>query len=119
MFPCIATDLQGVVQLFNAGASRLLGYTAAQVINQLSLADQCSPQALIERANVLSQRWGVAIQAGLEAMTFKAAQGVEDVYALTLIRKDGSTFPATMSITALRGDSPRCAVTRTRSSATC
>ena len=104
MFPCIATDLQGVVQLFNAGASRLLGYTAAQAINHLSLADLCSPQALIERANVLSQRWGVAIQAGLEAMTFKAAQGVEDVYALTLIRKDGSTFPATMSITALRGD---------------
>ncbi len=104
MFPCIATDLQGVVQLFNAGASRLLGYTAAQVINQFSLADLCSPQALIERANVLSQKWGVAIHPGLEAMTFKAAQGVEDVYGLMLIRKDGSTFPATMSIIALRGD---------------
>ena len=104
VFPCVATDLQGTIQLFNAGAERLLGYTAAEAINRLSLADLCNPKELTERARLLGLQWGVPLQSGLEVMTFKAAQGVEDVYALTLIRKDGGTFPASMSISALRDE---------------
>jgi PAS domain S-box-containing protein len=33
---------------------------------------------------------------------FKASRGIEDIYELTYIRKDGSRFPAVVSITALR-----------------
>ena len=37
-------------------------------------------------------------------MAFKASRGIEDSYELTYIRKDGSRFPAVVSITALRDD---------------
>ena len=33
---------------------------------------------------------------------FKASRGIEDIYELTYFRKDGSRFPAVVSITALR-----------------
>ena len=37
-------------------------------------------------------------------MVFKASRGIEDIYELTYIRKDGSRFPAIVSVTALRDD---------------
>lgn len=37
-------------------------------------------------------------------MLFKASRGIEDIYELTHIRKDGSRFPAVASVTAPRDD---------------
>lgn len=34
-FSSIATDAKGVIQIFNVGAERMLGYTAAEVVKQL------------------------------------------------------------------------------------
>ena len=42
------------------------------------------------------------ITPGFEALVFKASRGIEDIYELTYIRKDGSRFPAIVSVTALR-----------------
>jgi len=39
---------------------------------------------------------------GFDALVFKASRGIEDIYELTYIRKDGSRFPAIVSVTALR-----------------
>ena len=36
-FSSIATDAKGVIQIFNVGAERTLGYTAAEVMNKLFL----------------------------------------------------------------------------------
>src|ERR1051326_9186224 len=77
-FSSIATDDKGVIQLFNVGAERMLGYTAIEVV------DKITP--------------------GFEALVFKASRGIEDIYELTYIRKDGTRFPAVVSVTALRGD---------------
>jgi PAS domain-containing protein len=41
---------------------------------------------------------------GFEALAYKASRGIEDIYELTYIRKDGSRFPAVVSITALRDE---------------
>jgi signal transduction histidine kinase len=45
---------------------------------------------------------GTQIGPGFEALVFKASRGIEDIYELTYIRKDGSRFPAVVSVTALR-----------------
>jgi signal transduction histidine kinase/AmiR/NasT family two-component response regulator len=37
-------------------------------------------------------------------LAFKASRGIEDIYELTYVCKDGSRFPAVVSITALRDD---------------
>lgn len=101
-FSCIATDAKGVVQIFNVGAERMLGYTAAEVVNKITPADISDPQELIERAKALSLELDTTIAPGFEALVFKAARGIEDIYELTKIRKDGSRFPAVVSVTALR-----------------
>ena len=101
-FSFIATDAKGVIQLFNVGAERMLGYTAAEVMNKITPADISDPQEVIARAKALSVELETPIAPGFEALVFKASRGIEDIYELTYIRKDGSRFPAVVSVTALR-----------------
>ena len=101
-FSSIATDANGVIQVFNVGAERMLGYTAAEVVNKITPADISDPGEVIERAKELSVELNTAIAPGFEALVFKASRGIEDIYELTYIRKDGSRFPAVVSVTALR-----------------
>src|SRR4051812_15080946 len=101
-FSSIATDAKGVIQIFNVGAERMLGYMAAEVMNRITPADISDPQELIARADALSAELRTAITPGFEALVFKASRGIEDFYELTYIRKDGSRFPAVVSVTALR-----------------
>ncbi len=101
-FSCIATDANGVIQIFNVGAERMLGYAAAEVLNTITPADLSDPQELIARAKALSLAFGTPIAPGFEALVFKASHGIEDIYELTKLRKDGSRFPAVVSVTALR-----------------
>jgi PAS domain S-box-containing protein len=101
-FSSIATDAKGVIQIFNVGAERMLGYAAAEVMNKITPADISDPQELIARAEALSVELGTPITPGFEALVFKASRGIEDIYELTYIRKDGSRFPAVVSVTALR-----------------
>src|ERR1039457_2054513 len=98
----IATDAKGVIQIFNVGAERMLGYTAPEVMNKITPADISAPQEVIARAKALSGQLGTPITPGFEALVFKASRGIEDIYELTYIRKDGSHFPAVVSVTALR-----------------
>jgi PAS domain S-box-containing protein len=101
-FSSIATDAKGVIQIFNVGAERMLGYTAAEVMNKITPAAISDPQELIARAKALSLELGTPITPGFEALVFKASRGIEDIYELTYIRKDGTRFPAVVSVTALR-----------------
>jgi PAS domain S-box-containing protein len=103
-FSSIATDEKGVIQLFNVGAERMLGYSAAEVVDQITPADISDPQEVIARAAALSVELGTSITPGFEALAFKASRGIEDIYELTYIRKDGTRFPAIVSVTALRDD---------------
>ncbi|MBF0462906.1 MAG: response regulator [Magnetococcales bacterium] len=101
-FSSIATDALGVIQIFNVGAEHMLGYTALEVLNKAMPADMSDPQEMIARARALSVEWETPIAPGFEALVFKAARGMEDIYELTYIRKDGRRLPAVVSVTALR-----------------
>ncbi|AEK63501.1 putative sensor/response regulator hybrid [Collimonas fungivorans Ter331] len=101
-FSCIATDAQGVIQIFNVGAERMLGYKAEDVVDKITPAGISDAQELIARAASLSLELDTQITPGFEALVFKASRGIEDIYELTYIRKDGSRFPAMVSVTALR-----------------
>src|SRR5207302_8382174 len=82
-FSSIATDAKGVIQIFNVGAERMLGYTAAEVMNQITPADISDPQEVIARAKALSVELGTAITPGFEALVCKASRGTEVIYELT------------------------------------
>ncbi|MDE1166164.1 MAG: PAS domain S-box protein [Pseudomonas sp.] len=101
-FSSIATDEKGVIQIFNVGAERMLGYQAEDVVNRITPADISDPKELITRAAALSLELDTPITPGFEALVFKASRGIEDIYELTYIRKDGSRLSAMVSVTSLR-----------------
>jgi signal transduction histidine kinase len=103
-FSCIATDENGIIRLFNVGAERMLGYKAAEVVNKMTPADMHDRRELAARADALSTEFGTRIAPGFDALVFKAARGIADIYELTKIRKDGSRFPAIVSVTPLQGE---------------
>ena len=101
-FFSIATDAKGVIQIFNVGAERMLGFSAADVVDKITPADISDPQEVTARAKTLSIELAIPIAPGFEALVFKASRGIEDIYELTYIRRDGTRFPAVVSVTALR-----------------
>jgi signal transduction histidine kinase/ActR/RegA family two-component response regulator len=103
-FSIIATDEKGIIQLFNVGAERMLGYRAVEVVNKINPSDIHDPDEVMARAEALSLELGIPVAPGFEALAYKASRGIEDIYELTYIRKDGGRFPAIVSITALRDD---------------
>jgi len=103
-FSIIATDEKGIIQLFNLGAERMLGYAAAEVVDKIKPSEMHDPQEVMARARSLSIELATPITPGFEALAYKASRGITDSYDLTYVRKDGSRFPALVSITALRDD---------------
>lgn len=103
-FSYIATDLQGVIQIFNVGAERMLGYRAADVVNKLTPDSLADPEEIIARAAEISLKLGTTIAPGLDALLYKASRNIEDTVELTYIRPDGTRFPAIVSVTALRDE---------------
>jgi PAS domain S-box-containing protein len=103
-FSSIATDARGVIQIFNVGAEQMLGYSASEVINKVTPADMSDPAEVVARARALSVEFSTPIAPGFEALVFKASRTIEDIYELTYVRKNGSRFPAVVSVTALRDE---------------
>lgn len=103
-FSIIATDEKGIIQLFNVGAERMFGYRADEVVNKITPSDIHDPQEVIMRAQALSLELDTHIEPGFQALAFKASREIEDIYELTHIRKDGSRFPAIVSVSGLRTD---------------
>jgi len=100
----IATDEKGTIQMFNPGAERMLGYQAADALNKITVSDLFDGHEMMARAKELSAEMKTTIKTGFETLIFKAARGIGDILELTTVRKDGSPFPAVVSVTALRGD---------------
>jgi PAS domain S-box-containing protein len=102
-FSSIVTDADGVIQVFNVGAQRMLGYGPDDVVGKMTPAGISDENELAARAALLSSEFGTVIRPGFDALAYKASRGIEDVYELTYLRADGTSFPALVSVTALRG----------------
>jgi PAS domain S-box-containing protein len=103
-FSCIATDVQGLVQIFSVGAERMLGYKAADLVGKIRPTEIADAQEMLILAKALSMEFDTPISQGFEALTFKASRGIEDLHELTFICEDGAQLPAMVSVTALRDE---------------
>jgi len=100
----MATDTTGIIQLFNAGAERILGYSAAAVVGTMSLIDIYDPDELKVRAREVRRKLSTPIATDFEALTCKASLGAEDCYQSIFIAKNCARIPVAIAITAVRDD---------------
>jgi len=100
-FSVIVTDAEGIIQVFNVGAQRRLGYDEVDVISKVTPAIFADPIELTERAQEMSAEFNTTIAPGFDVLSYQAAHGGEQVHHLTGVRKDGEHFPAIVSVTAL------------------
>jgi PAS domain S-box-containing protein len=111
-FSSIATDEKGVIQLFNVGAERMLGYTADEVLNKVTPADISDPQKVIARAKALSVELTTTITPGFEAWSSRRRAGSRTSTSSPTSARMGAAFRPSCR-------SPRCGTIRAPSSATC
>lgn len=97
----IASSLKGVIDTFNAGAERMLGYSAEEAIGRISLADLVQPEELNRRAHASSQRYGRDISGGQAIFAETIHQAAGSPGEWTLVRKDGTHLLANMLVTAV------------------
>ena len=100
-FSSIATDINGVIQIFNVGAETLLGYSAAEVVNIMTPADLSDKEELKARTYSLSLEFNKPIPSDFETLVYKAARDMEDTYEMSYICKDGSHLAVMVSVTPL------------------
>ena len=101
----IGTTPEGIIEVFNAGAENLLGYTAEEMIGRQTLAIIHLATEIGARAAELSRELGELIKPGFEAFVALARLGRTDERAWTYVRKDGGQIPVLLTFTALRGRS--------------
>lgn len=97
----ISTDTTGIINIFNCGAEKLLGYRADELIGSATpllfhLADEVA-----EYSNTLSANYGRSIS-GFEVFVERArAEGYEK-HEWTYLRKDGTPLLVELVVTVIR-----------------
>ncbi|UXY55157.1 PAS domain S-box protein [Pseudomonas tohonis] len=97
----IATDADGLIRVFNRGAERLLGYTAKELVGRQTPALLHVTEEVVERGHELSERYGEPIQGFRVFVHVPEHEGAE-AREWTYVRKDGTRFPVTLVVTAIR-----------------
>jgi PAS domain S-box-containing protein len=98
----ISMDTNGVIQTFNASASRMLGYTAEEMIGNCTPTLFHIPEEIYLRAEQLSVELQRRVEPGFETFTAKATDlKIADENEWTFVRKDGTRFPVNLTITVL------------------
>ncbi|MDG0817628.1 hybrid sensor histidine kinase/response regulator [Bdellovibrio svalbardensis] len=98
----ISSDPNGVIRTFNKKAEQLLGYQRDEMIGKKTPEIIHDPQEVVEYAKTLSSRLGREISPGFEAFVAMAREDGADEREWTYIRKDGTTLPVFLSVTAVK-----------------
>jgi len=97
----IATDTDGIITIFNTGAQRLLGYTAAEVVGERRLDAFHDPVELQAWLRPLATADG-QVPGVFEALSARA-EGQTYSRQWTLLRKDGQRRQVRLSISRMDG----------------
>jgi PAS domain S-box-containing protein len=97
----IATDTEGLITVFNAGAERMLGYSAAEIVRHATPVDIHLPSEIEARGRELSRECGRTI-AGFDVFVEPARHGRHDERDWTYVRKDGSRLTVSLVVTSQR-----------------
>jgi PAS domain S-box-containing protein len=100
----VATDTEGLITVFNAGAERMLGYSAAEMVGCSSAALLHDEAEVAARAAELRRELGEPVE-GMRTIIQMAERYGFEAREWTYVRKDGSRFPVLLTVTTIRDDS--------------
>lgn len=98
----IATDDTGIITVFNTGAEKLLGYTAAEMIGKETPWILHDPEEVKKRSDELSALYGEQIDLGLKTFVYRSEREGSDRNEWTYFRKDGSKRMVSLVMTTIR-----------------
>ena len=97
----IATDINGLITHFSKGAEKQLGYSREEVVNRLAPLAFHLVEEVETKRKAVSELLGKPIKIS-HALTELAKIGIYDSQKWTYVRKDQSTFPVQLEITAIK-----------------
>jgi diguanylate cyclase (GGDEF)-like protein len=103
-FLTIVTDLEGNILSVNPAAERFLLYGRDELIWRRDPLILFDPQAIADRALVLSDELGATISPGVDVFAAKPLRGLVEESEWKLLRRDGTTFEAQLKVSALTGE---------------
>jgi diguanylate cyclase (GGDEF)-like protein/PAS domain S-box-containing protein len=100
-FSIIETDHNGIIRAMNGAAERLTGHKRADLVGAVSIVALHEPSELSRRPDAKAPKDDPEME-GFDLLTAKAAQGEVDEREWTYIRRDGSTLPVHVAVTAVQ-----------------
>lgn len=102
-FSIIAVDKEGVIEVFSAGAERLLGYSREEMVGLCTPAVFHDEEEVVQEGLRLTEKLGYPV-AGFEVFVAQAKAGRAVSKEWTYIRKDGRRVPVNLTVTAVRNE---------------
>lgn len=103
-YAIIASDLDGIITVFNPSAEKLLGYTAAEMVGVCTPSRFHLMEEVATRAKQLSQELGETIHPGFDVFVAKARLGFVDITRWTYVHKNGHHIPIRLIVSCLLDD---------------
>lgn len=104
----IATDLRGVINMFNAGAEKMLGYSAADATGRLALIDLHLPEELVSCAAALGHQLQRDVPLAQAMLLDSVSETDRRTREWTLVRRDGSRLTVNMLATPVMDEQGHC-----------
>ena len=100
-YSVIATNIKGLITVFNPAAEKLLGYKANQVIGIKTPAEFHLDEEIIQKAQKLSEEFNTPVTANFDVFVLKASLNQPDINQWTYIRSNGKHTQVKLSVTPL------------------
>lgn len=96
------TNADGIIKMFNPAAERELGYCAKELVDQHTPLVLHEPAELKKIRNSISKSVTQKLDVDFNTMKIRADLGLTNDIEIEYLRKDGSSFPASLTITPIR-----------------
>jgi PAS domain S-box-containing protein len=98
----IATDIHGIVQLFNSTAEEYLGYSKSEVIDEVNVIQFHLASEIQAKAATFSRELRKIVTPDFGVLSIKSMHDLPNEHEWTYVRKDGATFTVSLNVTTLR-----------------
>jgi len=100
----ISTTPDGIITTFNNAAEQMLGYQAEEMIGKQTPAIFHDTSEIQKRAKQFSAELKRTVEPGFDVFVVRSDLGLPNEFEWTYVRKDGSTFPVLLTVTAIKDE---------------